>query len=184
MILLLQNVERGSQTLDLHASDTQSLSLSQLWRDHRKACPASGMHSTAVYLRHVSKEDGPQHSLTLSLCSLSMIRVKVYHLAHHQEWKAKYPIQKNLWLKNISYRNDPGQVFPWLDRIFKPEEISLLLGNPSCIRASLHGRRCNQATILQFFACQMRWDASGQFLKSLKSGVQPGKQLTHSHMTQ
>ena len=95
-VLLLQNVERGSQTLDVFVSEKESLSFSQQWRDHRKTCPASGMHSTAVYLRHASKEGGPQHSLTLNLCSLSMIRVKVYHLNHHQEWKAKYPIQKNL----------------------------------------------------------------------------------------
>ena len=98
-VLLLQNVERGSQTLDVFVSEKESLSFSQQWRDHRKTCPASGMHSTAVYLRHVSKEDGSQHSLTLSLCSLSMMRVKVHHLAHHQEWKAKYPIQKKLVIK-------------------------------------------------------------------------------------
>ena len=46
-------------------------------RDHRKARPTSGVHSTAVYLRRTLRERGPQHSLTLNLCSLSMLRVEV-----------------------------------------------------------------------------------------------------------
>ena len=65
--------------------------------------------------------------------------------------EGKVSNSKNLWLWNISYRNDPGQVFPWLEQIFFSRIQRSFLQSPCCIRRALRGRRRNQATVLQNF---------------------------------
>jgi len=60
-------------------------------------------------------KDRPAQSLTLSLCSLSAIHKALWHHhSHHQEWKTQKEIQFETTCDsiNISYRNDPEQVFP------------------------------------------------------------------------
>ena len=79
------------------------------------------------------------HSLTLNLVSLLTIWII---FIHHQEWKAKYPIQKNLW-----WRIFPIEMILY-KYFLKKTTNKWIITSQNCIRSANKYILCTRQTLL------------------------------------
>ena len=139
---LLQNVERGSRMMT-KLRGTESARILHRRRDHRNASITPNKGGDRWHSRKgvFGVTNHPAQSLTLSLCSLSAIHKQWHHCSSSGVEDKRDPIRKTCDSINISYRNDPEQVFPWKSFLWETLQISSINHSKPPIRTTYPHQR-------------------------------------------